>query len=151
MDKILINDFTDLRFQRAFKLYFKELGIEVSDWKSLFDEMDQEHKNLCYMITKDHETIAFIQFCLEKSEHWFLPQEFAFIRELWVDENYRNKDLGSKLLNYVETYVLKHEIYEIILTSVPKSKFYVKNGYKENQSYKPKNEDTVYTKSLKLA
>ena len=42
-----ITDFSNSIFQAAFKQYFQELGIIVSDWEDLFKQMN-----------KDKETIA---------------------------------------------------------------------------------------------
>ncbi len=46
MNDIIITDFQDERFIVAFKKYFIELGIEVSHWDGLFQQMNEEQGNL---------------------------------------------------------------------------------------------------------
>ena len=42
---ILISDFTEPRFMDAFKLYFKEWDIQITDWDGLFREMNESGEN----------------------------------------------------------------------------------------------------------
>ena len=37
---VLIDDFKDARFQKAFRQYFTELGMNIKNWDALFAEME---------------------------------------------------------------------------------------------------------------
>ncbi|HBR31547.1 MAG TPA: hypothetical protein DD733_05650, partial [Clostridiales bacterium] len=60
---LLISDFTNHHFQKAFKLYFDELGINVKDWEALFNEMNDEKDSRAYVrFTDTYDVVGFVQF-----------------------------------------------------------------------------------------
>ena len=148
MECLLIDDFSDESFQIAFKEYFKELAMEFNDWGSLFESMNSQGGNLAYLLRDKNEVVGFLQFRIEKTEHWFITEEFGFIREFWIKSNYRNQHFGTELLSNVENCLLKKQISKVLLTTDTAPSFYLKNGYHLSTSYSALNKDPVYFKLL---
>ena len=57
-DILVVDDFSHVIFQNAFKQYFEELGIKVNDWEGLFEEITKEGGNKAYIRINDDETIV---------------------------------------------------------------------------------------------
>ena len=150
MKDILISDFSDVLFQEAFQLYFKELGINVKDWAGLFQEMNDEGDNKAYVrVTEDNVTVGFIMFKPIKLSNWFFEENMGFIREFWIDGAFRSQGHGSALLQVVETYFLENDIYKSILTTDTAERFYINNGYKKERAFSAANKDEVFVKDLR--
>ncbi|NLW41859.1 MAG: GNAT family N-acetyltransferase [Tissierellia bacterium] len=149
MKDYIINDFTDLRFQSSFKEYFKELEIELNNWDSLFKEMNEEKDNFAILRMKDDMVVGFIQFKIDTLSNWFFEEKVGFIREFWINKNIRKEGHGASLLKLAEEHFMENKVYKSILTTDTASKFYIKNGYAFDPSYKALNEDDVYVKILK--
>ena len=150
MECLLIDDFSNELFQKAFKEYFRELKMEVDDWNSLFESMNSQGGNLAYLWLDNEEVIGFLEFRIEKTEHWFITEDFGFVREFWIKSNYRNQTLGTKLLDKVENYFIENQIFKVLLTTDTAPSFYLKNGYRLAKSYSSLNKDPVYFKQLEL-
>ena len=144
----VINDFLDEKFQIAFKEYFKELGIEVKDWIGLFKEINEDKNTQAIVRMENDNVIGFIMFQPIVFESWFFEEKCGFIREFWIANDYRNIGHGSNLINQVESYFKKQEIFRTILTTDTAKDFYFKHGYHLQKSAKAKNGDDVYTKML---
>ena len=149
MKDYIVKDFTDPRFQDSFKEYFKELEIEFEDWEDLFRQMNEEKDNIAIVRVDAEETVGFIQFKIDYLENWFFKEEIGFIREFWVSSKYRNKRQGASLLKSAEDYFLEKKIYKTILTTYTASNFYIKQGYRKDESYKGLNNQDVFVKILK--
>ena len=149
MRDVLISDFTQDLFQNAFKLYFKELGIEVKDWDGLFEEMTAEGGNKAYIRMSDDEMIiGFIMFKIEHLSNWFFEEKVGFIREFWISEEMRNNGHGTHLLKIAEEYFIENGVYKAILTTDTAEHFYEAHGYYKDKAYTAKNEDEVFVKLL---
>lgn len=148
MRDILIKDFTQEIFQNAFKLYFKELGIDVKNWDALFKEMSEEGCNNVYIKMDNDEIVGFIMFKSEQLSNWFFEEKIGFVREFWIAEKYRKNGYGSHLLKLAEDYFRENGIYKIILTTDTATQFYVNHGYRLDKAYIAKNEDEVFVKNL---
>lgn len=144
----VINDFLDEKFQTAFKEYFKELGIEVKDWIGLFKEINEDKSTQAIVRMENDNVIGFIMFQPIVFESWFFEEKCGFIREFWIANDYRNIGHGSNLINQVESYFKKQEIFRTILTTDTAKDFYLKHGYHLQKSAKAKNGDDVYSKML---
>ena len=148
MNDLLISDFTDVRFQKAFQLYFEELGINVRDWDGLFREMN-EGNNLAYLRMTEHdEVVGFIQFTPIALTSWFFEEKAGFIREFWIANAHRGQGHGSALLHLAEKYFSEQGIRQAILTTDGAAGFYEKLGYRKAPSIQAKNHDDVYVKEL---
>lgn len=148
MRDILITDFTQEIFQNAFKLYFKELEIEVNNWDALFKEMSEENDNYVYIKMDNDEIVGFIMFKSEKLSNWFFEENVGFVREFWIAKKYRKYGHGSHLLKLVEDYFREKDIYKVILTTDKAKQFYESHGYHLDKAYAAKNEDEVFVKEL---
>ncbi len=150
MKDILLSDFTNPLFQKAFKLYFEELKITVKDWDSLFNEMNQDKDTLAYVRLSDtDEVIGFIQFQPILLSNWFFSTQFGFVREFWVASKYRSAGNGNSLLRLAETYFKEKGLHKSILTTDTAEAFYEKNGYKKDPTIIAKNKDDVFVKDLR--
>ena len=149
MRDILVDDFSQDLFQNAFKLYFKELGIEVKNWEGLFNELTEEGGNKAYMrMSDDGIIIGFIMFKIERLSNWFFEENVGFIREFWISEQMRNSGHGSQLLRIVEEYLKENGLFKAILTTDTAEHFYEAHGYYKDKAYVAKNEDEVFVKLL---
>ena len=146
----LMNDFLDPVFQKAFKLYFTEMNVQVEDWDSLFQKMNDDDNVLAYLrLDEHHKIVGFIQFQKILFSSWFFEETYGFIREFWISEKYRSQGHGSELLKKAEEYFLEQGIYSTILTTDSAEDFYGKQGYVKAPGCKAKNNDDVYVKRLK--
>ena len=146
----LISDFSAPLFRNAFRQYFSELGINVTDWNSLFKEMNDEGDNLAFVrTTQDGTGIGFIQFKPITFTSWFFEETCGFIREFWVSENYWNAGHGTALIRLAEGYFYDHGLYTSILTSDTAELFYLRHSYHKRPGCKAKNGDDVFMKRLK--
>ena len=60
----LIADLSLPAFQHAFRQYFTELDIHVSDWDGLFREMAGQADNAAFLRTApEGAAVGFLQFC----------------------------------------------------------------------------------------
>ena len=148
---ILLSDFTDERFQAAFRLYFAELGINVQDWDCLWKEMntDKNAENHAYVrLDERGEVIGFIQFCEVTLTSWFFEEKCGFIREFWIKESLRGHGHGSALLRLAEGWCRDESISKCILTTETAPDFYQSHGYCRDINVAARNKDEVFTKHL---
>lgn len=145
----LISDFSNDIFTCAFKIYFSELGINVSDWNSLWEEMNRDEGNLAYVKVNNLEkTIGFIQFKEIELENSFFSEKYGFIREFWIAKEYRGKGFGTQLFNSCELYFKEKGVSQVILTTDTAEDFYIDKGYSINQNIVAKDDLTVMTKAI---
>ena len=149
MRDIFLSDFSQDFFQRAFRLYFQELGVHVENWDELFQSMAAEQNNHAFILLDEGEDIVgFIQFTTDQLSNWFFEEKFGFIREFWVSPSFRRNGYGSRLLERTEAYFREQGIHKVILTTDTAAPFYQAHGYRQDTAYTAKNEDTVFTKNL---
>lgn len=150
MKDLLITDFMNCDFQKAFKLYFDELGINVKQWDTLFAEMNSAKETVAYIrLSEADQIIGFIQMSFITLDSWFFTSHLGFIREFWVAKEYRGKGNGRDLLKLAETYFKDNGVFKSILTTDTAPIFYEKNGYTKDIAITAKNQDDVYVKELK--
>ena len=145
----LISDFSDPRFQEAFKAYFSELGISVQDWDGLFREMNDEGGNEAFLrAAEDGRVIGFIQCRPITFTSWFFEETCGFIREFWVAGGHRRRGHGAALLRLAEDRFRKQGICTSILTTDTAESFYRRHGYERAPGCRAKNGDEVFVKRL---
>lgn len=146
---VLTADFSDMLFQNAFKQYFSELGIQVTDWDGLFQEMNEEGGNEAYIRTAaDGNIIGFIMFKPVPFSSWFFEETGGFVREFWIAEAYRSQGNGADLLKLAEDRLAARDIHMILLTTDTAEQFYLRHGFQKAPGMKAKNEDPVYIKRI---
>ena len=145
----LIDDFSDRRFQNAFRCYFTELKMNIRNWDALFTEMNSQPENLAFLrLRTDGEIIGFLQFQPGEMKHWFFRESVGFIREFWIAEPFRCKGHGSQLLAKTETWFRDNGIGRSLLTADDAEGFYLRNGYRKTSRILAKNNMDVFEKSL---
>lgn len=128
MEIINFTDYENPIFCDAFKKYFKEIEVEVNDWDKLFKEINNNDKDCSKVIIESNQMIGFLMFRIDEMKHWFFDEKIGFLREFWIDPNYRNQGLGTKLLKAFEEKC--KDTNRIILTPDEDAiHFYEKNGY----------------------
>lgn len=147
---VLITDFTTPAFTEMFKRYFSELNVNVKNWENLFKEMNNEERNFAYVrFGEDGNCIGFIQFTIMTFSSWFFESNMGFVRELWIENEYRRRGHGRDLLLCAEKYFIQKDIYKSILTTDTASDFYISCGYVKDIDILAKNKDTVFIKNLR--
>lgn len=146
-DYQFITDFHRRDFCEMFKEYFTELGINVTDWEKLWDEMS-DGKNKAYLCFVDGEAAGFLMFTEIDFESWFFKTKYGFIREFWVAKSYRGRGMGTELLRRAEDYFKGEGLSAAILTTETAEGFYLKNGYRQRGDIIAKNGDRVFVKEL---
>ena len=146
---IMISDFSDVRFQQAFRQYFSELGMNIRNWDALFAEMNNQKGNTALLrINTNGEVIGFLQFQPGEMNHWFFKEPIGFIREFWIAEAYRGKGHGGGLLKRTENYFKERGIGRAVLTADDAEGFYLCHGYQKESRIFAKNNMDVFVKQL---
>ncbi len=148
---ILIQDFCDPRFQKAFKAYFAELGNEVKDWDGLFSYMNKGEGRPTTAILRLNEredVVGFLMYTSMRLESWFFSEELGFIREFWVAPELRKSGHGSSLLALAEEQLYEAGFRKVVLTTRTATDFYCKRGYQADPAMTAGNRQIVYSKSL---
>ena len=91
-----------------------------------------EHPEYCIFVAKEDETvIAFAELHFTQFIHEAKPR--ARLTAYCVDEKYRNKNVGSEFLKFLENFCKLQHVSRLELTSNIKRadahRFYEKNGY----------------------
>lgn len=145
MDK-MIREYNDQAFQAAFRAYFAEMGIQVSNWEGLFAQMTDEGDTTILRMDESGQVIGFIMFSRIEMTSWFFEDRYGFIREFWVAPEQRNKGIGAELLAQAETFFARQGIHKMILTSDTAERFYLKHGFRKEEGMVAKNKAPVYVK-----
>lgn len=146
---ILINDFSDARFQQAFKLYFRELGMNIWDWPALFKEMNREKGcSAIVRLTEDDRVVGFLQFQPIAVSAGFFKTKWGFVREFWVAPEFRGGGHGSALLELTEAHLRRRGCSAAVLTTETAAHFYEARGYRREPEISAKNKLGVHLKQL---
>ena len=146
---VLINIHTDPIFQDAFKTYFAELDVQISNWEGLFHEMDESGMNYTYCRKAETgEIIGFIQFTVMEMAGWFFTARVGFIREFWIREDLRGRGHGSELLMLAEDWLRQQSCACVLLTTDTATAFYEKRGYAKEHGIRARNKMDVFLKRL---
>lgn len=141
-------------FQRAFREYFAEFGIPLKENTEVFNELmkAQDNEGMESVSLKNgNKLLGFILYQIEifKSSNGFFEQKVGYIRELWIDKNYRKQNLGTKLMEEIYNRLRKAGVYKILLTYDEDAiGFYEKLGYMYDNSYSAKNKERCMVKFL---
>ena len=99
-----IHDYSDQAFQTAYRAYFAEMGMQVSNWEGMFTQMTDEGEPTIIRMDENGRVIGFIQFCRVEMTCWFFEDRYGFIREFWVAPEYRSQGYGTALLEQAEAW-----------------------------------------------
>lgn len=151
MEHRFINDHFDQQFTDTFKKYFKELGINVNNWNGIFTEMNDcigKYNMKTLVILFNGKTIGFIQFQKDELLNWFFKEQIGFIREFYIDSQYRGKGYGSRLIELALKWFKDEGIKKVLLTSDTADAFYIKLGFKHDEAYLANNALRTYVIEL---
>lgn len=146
---VLITDYTDLRFQFAFRAYFRELEVTVRDWLGLFREMNREKDSHAILrLTEEGSVVGFIQIQPVPVSAGFFETKWGFIREFWISPEHRGQGHGSALLALAEERLRREGCGAAVLTTDTAPAFYEARGYRRDPAIRARNEMDVYLKQL---
>ena len=145
---MLTNDFTDPALQIAFRTYFEELGIRITNWAGLFAEMAAGDDTVLVRRDQTGMVTGFIQFTTLDMSSWFFRARCGFIREFWIRADLRRRGHGSALLQQVEDRLRAQDCMCALLTTDTAPAFYCKRGYTLQTRIEAQNRDDVYMKLL---
>lgn len=148
---LYIEDHLDPLFMNIFKCYFNELKINVESWNNLFEEMNNSILKMglqTMILLEGKQTMGFIQFQVEELRNWFFKEKIGFIRELYVCNEYRNNKYGTQLVNKAFEHFTQNNVYKVLLTTNTAERFYLKIGFRRDDSYQAINEIPTYMINL---
>ena len=151
MKDIFVDNFESELFTTAFKKYFSEISDRERNWPLLFKQMNAEKDVTKAIMRLDGDiVVGFIMFCKIKLECLFFYEEMGYIREFWVDPEYRKSGHGKELLAIVEEYFCECGVSQIALTAAEELElFYAKQGYIKSSVLKKDGEfDKVFVKTF---
>ena len=139
------NDFTemflkyfneDLQYEISEEV-FKERLLPLMEKEKLFDIIE------ILLAIEDGETVGFIIYQIDcEDSDWNKREGWGFVRELYVDKNYRHKSIGSALVGEMEKDLFDVDIY---LTSQV-DEFWLKNQYEKTDMVDEINEQSIFEK-----
>lgn len=106
--------------------------ITIDDYIKFIDKLN-ESKNI-FVIEENEKIIGTITILIEQK---IIHNNgiVAHIEDVVIDENYRGKGFGAKLVEYAIDYVKNRGCYKVILNcSDDNMKFYEKNGFKRKDN-----------------
>ncbi len=147
----LMTDLTDAAVRTAFRAYYEELGVHVTNWEGLFAEISNSPD--CFFVRRNQngDVIGFLLFTMtEAATAWrgFFTTRLGCIEEFWVAPEYRAQGHGTALLHLAEKHFVQLGCAYAILTTDTAPRFYEKQGYKLQKGITAKNKADVYVKSL---
>ena len=141
-----IRDYDYMDFQKAFKAYFAELGIQVTNWDGLFRQMTDEGVPAIVRRDEQGKIIGFVQFSRIEMTCWFFEDRYGFVQEFWIAPEHRGQGHGTALLRQAEEWFEKQGVHKMILTTDTAEAFYLRHGYRRDEHVVAKNRSPVYVK-----
>lgn len=144
----LIRDYQGQAIQEAYRSYYEELGVKVTNWEGLFMQMTYEGTPAILRRDKTGRIIGFIQFSVLMMTSWFFEDRYGFIQEFWIAPAFRCQGHGTALMELAEKHFDRQGICRMILTSDTAQEFYLQRGYYRDDHIVAKNNAPVYVKKL---
>ena len=147
----LMTDLTDASLQRAFHLYYGELGVRVTNWQGLFAEISQSPA--CFFVRQNQhgEVTGFLLFAVMEAAtagKGFFSTRMGCVEEFWIAPTCRKQGHGKALLRLAEKHFAQLGCAYAILTTDTAPQFYEKQGYTLQKGILAKNKAAVYVKPL---
>lgn len=147
----LMIDMADAAVRTAFRAYYEELGVHVTNWDGLFAEISSS--SACFFVRRslNDDVIGFLLFIMtEAATAWrsFYTTRMGCIEEFWVAPEYRAQGHGTALLHLAEKHFVQLSCAYAILTTDTAAKFYEQQGYQLQKGITAKNKADVYVKAL---
>jgi len=147
----LMADMTDVAIRTAFRAYYEELGVHVTNWEGLFAEISSSPA--CFFVRRNQsgDVIGFLLFSMtDATTAWrgFYTTRLGCIEEFCIAPEYRAQGHGTALLQLAENHFRQLGCAYAILTTDTAPRFYEQQGYKLQKGITAKNKADVYVKSL---
>lgn len=147
----LMTDMTDVSLQAAFRAYYGELGVQVTNSAGLFEEIGASPD--CLFVRRDGEgrVIGFLLFAMmdaSSAGRGFFTTRLGCVEEFWVAAEHRRQGHGAALLRLTEEHFVEMGCAYAILTTDTAARFYERHGYRLQRGIAAKNKADVYVKPL---
>lgn len=147
----LMTDMTDAALQEAFRAFYAELGVQVTNWAGLFEEISASPD--CLFVRRDGEgrVTGFLLFAMldaASAGRGFFTTRLGCVEEFWVAPEHRRQGHGAALLRLAEKHFVQLGCAYAILTTDTAPHFYEKHGYRLQRGIEAKNKAPVYMKAL---
>ena len=125
-----------IQIHPLFQQLWPQKHFDPKKWKHVYEEQIKEGKE--YLIALDKDTL--IGFINIRFEHGFKDEgKVAFFDEFVVDETWRGKGVGSKLLKEAQSYMkdkgCKAVYFESAFHRTESYEFYLKRGFQKVATY----------------
>lgn len=147
----LMTDMTDPELQKAFRAYYGELGVKVTNWDGLFAEISASPDCLFVRRTPGGDVIGFLLFSMLEAAtagRGFFTTRLGCVEEFWIADRFRGRGHGTALLRLAEKHFVQLGCAYAILTTDTAPDFYEKQGYRLQKGIAAKNKADVYLKPL---
>jgi len=144
----LIRTYDSLAFQEAFRAYFAELGVHVTNWDGLFAQMTDDGDPTILRTDDAGKVIGFIQFATICMTSSFFEARPGFVKEFWVSPAHRGQGHGTALLAQAEEWFRRQGLGPMMLTTDTAEAFYLHRGYRRERDVVARNRAPVYVKAL---
>ena len=148
---MLLNDCTDPVLQAAFRTYYGELGVRVTNWEGLFAEINANEDRFLVRRNEAGEIIGFLMLVTSEAvTAWrgFFSTRMGCVEEFWIAPACRGQGHGSALLRQAEEHFAAEGCGYAILTTDTAPDFYRRRGYSLQRGVRAKNNVDVYMKPL---
>lgn len=148
---LLIHEFFEPAYQAAFRAYYTELGVSVTNWDGLFAEMSVGEDAALVRLDEQGYVVGFILFVASDAiAAWkgFFTTKLGCVEEFWVAPAKRHQGHGSALLQGAEEHLRNAGCAYAILTTDTAPAFYLRHGYTLQKGIRAKNNADVYLKPL---
>ena len=104
-------------------------------WKRFVNQQNKSKKGLVLLAFDDEKPIGYCISLIKKNIPLFKINEYGYISDLYVKNDYQRKGVGKKLINKSKKFFKKQKIKYLELTTNHNNyeaiKFYQKYGFKE--------------------
>lgn len=147
----LLNDCTHPALQAAFRAYYGELGVRVTNWDGLFAEMNAGADRFLVRWNEAEELVGFLMLVTSDAvTAWrgFFTTRLGCVEEFWIAPGLRRQGHGAALLRQAEALFAGEGCGYAILTTDTAPDFYCRRGYCLQKGIHAKNNAGVYIKPL---
>lgn len=147
----LMTEMKDVAVQRAFRAYYEELGVHVTNWDGLFAEISSSPDCLFVRRNESGDVVGFLLFAMMEAAtagKGFFTTRLGCVEEFWVAPGQRKQGHGTALLQLAEKHFVQLGCAYAILTTDTAPDFYRRHGYAHQCGIRAKNNAPVYVKKL---
>jgi ribosomal protein S18 acetylase RimI-like enzyme len=140
MNDIVITYMQQKDLQYIPELY-KEYGNRNTDIQKMYDEYKrlQDNKDYLFIVAKDNEKVVGFMSVIINHDIVEQCKPFITIWNVRVKSEYRNKKIGTRMINFIEQYAKENNCDFIALLAAPNNKiaqsFYQSLGFNKDIGY----------------